>query len=103
MRGELPPAAVAPPKTRTLVGWLMRPDAVLTEDERSGLKRVLDDCPDLARLREHVAVFADLLTNRPSRGRLLKWVTAARSGTLSALCRDHVVDGHHVGRSSPAW
>ncbi|MEY9862954.1 transposase [Catenulispora sp. GAS73] len=85
VRGELPPAAAAPPKTRALVGWLMRPAAVLTEEERNSLKQVLDDCPDLARLREHVAAFADLLTNRPSKGRLLKWVTAARSDSLSAL------------------
>lgn len=54
------------PIRRTLVGWLMRPEAALTEDERSGLKQVLDDCPDLTRLREHVAAFADLLTHRPS-------------------------------------
>ncbi|MEY9934553.1 transposase [Catenulispora sp. GP43] len=45
----------------------------------------MDDCPDLARLREHVAAFADLLTNRPSNGRLLKWVNAARADTLPAL------------------
>ncbi|MBS2547770.1 transposase [Catenulispora sp. NL8] len=85
VRGVLPPTTVTPPKTRTLVGWLMRPEAALTEDERSGLKQALNDCPDLARLREHVAAFAGLLTSRPSNGRLLKWVNAARTDTLPAL------------------
>jgi transposase len=85
VRGELTTATVAPPKTRTLVGWLMRPDAVLTDDEYRGLKQALDDCPDLARLHEHVASFADVLTHRPSNGGLLKWVEAARTDTLPAL------------------
>jgi hypothetical protein len=58
--GKTPP----PPRPRAIARWLMTRPASLTPAEAAALAAVTAACPHLARLRGHIAAFADIMTSR---------------------------------------
>jgi transposase len=79
--GKTPP----PPRPRTVARWLMTRPASLTAAETAALAAVTAACPHLARLREHIAAFADIMTTRAGTSRLDDWLAAADASGLPQL------------------
>jgi transposase len=79
-----PAPAPQPPKVKKVTSWLMTDPARLTADDKAQLTAILDACPELAALQEHIAAFADLMTKRRGR-RLERWITAADASGLPEL------------------
>ncbi|MGN9913934.1 hypothetical protein ACTMTJ_41020 [Phytohabitans sp. LJ34] len=54
IRGRNTPAPVppAPPPTRDITGWIMRPIDNLTDEHQAELERLCGLCPDLAAIRD---------------------------------------------------
>ena len=79
-----PAPAPQPPKVKKVTSWLMTDPDHLTAGDKAQLTAILTECPELAALREHIAAFADLMTQR--RGRHLEqWITAADASGLPEL------------------
>lgn len=67
-----------------MTSWITRHPDRLDEDDTQRLKEVLDRCPPLARTREHVRAFAELMNQR--RGRELKqWIAAVQADPIPPL------------------
>jgi transposase len=79
--GKTPP----PPRPRTIARWLMTRPGNLTPAETAALAAVTAACPHLARLRDHIAAFADIMTSRDGAARLDAWLAAADAGSLPQL------------------
>ncbi|MFD7163683.1 ISL3 family transposase [Streptomyces violascens] len=72
------------PSVRDVSGWITRRPDRLDEDDAQRLKEILDRCPPLARTREHVRMFAELMNER--RGRELKqWIAAVQADPIPPL------------------
>jgi transposase len=84
VNGELPGPRPAPPKTRTLVGWMMRHPDHLNADDQQQLKAALAACPELDALYRHVQAFAEIMTNHDGQ-HLATWVQQVRADNLPAL------------------
>ena len=77
LRGQatVPAPPPQPPAVKKATSWITSDPRRLTSDETTQLAAILHSCPELAALRQHVAAFAELMTQR--RGRHLeKWITA---------------------------
>jgi transposase len=83
--GRLPVPAPAPPRPRAIARWLMTRPANLTAAETAALAAVTAACPHLARLRDHIADFADIMTSRDGTARLDAWLAAADNSRLPQL------------------
>ncbi len=81
---SLPAPPPAPPKPRTVTGWIMTRPARLTAGDCEHLQAVLDGCAELAALAGHVRAFARLMTQRRGRD-LEQWMTAAAASSEPAL------------------
>ncbi len=76
--------AASPPTVRQFTRWLTCHPDKLTEDDRSRLKAVLDQCPELRAAAVHVRAFGEMLTML--QGQLLPaWITAVRADDLPGL------------------
>jgi transposase len=86
-RGHLviPAKTPPPPRPRAIARWLMTRPANLTPAETAALAAVTAACPHLARLREHIAAFADIMTSRDGTARLDAWLAAADDSGLPQL------------------
>jgi transposase len=79
--GKTPP----PPRPRTIARWLTTRPGSLTAAETTALAAVTAACPHLARLREHIAGFADIMTSHAGTARLGDWLAAADASGLPPL------------------
>src|SRR4029453_15759245 len=86
--------APAPP-ARQITAWIMRPDARLSEGDRTGLKLARTQCPDLDTLPHLPPGFTHLVRNRGG-ARLETWINKANSspfpeirGFAAGLMRDY--------------
>jgi len=77
------PAAVGP-SVWTVVGWIIRHPATLTGEETTGLKAVLDACPELDQTHELVRDFAQILARRTGAD-LPDWISSARATGLPGI------------------
>jgi transposase len=86
VRGRDTPAPVppAPPSTRDITGWIMRPIDKLTEEHRAELERLCGLCPDLAAIRDLARGFTDLVRTRGG-DRLTAWVEQAEHSTITEI------------------
>ncbi|MGI5516105.1 transposase [Streptomyces sp. CA-106131] len=82
--GNLPAPGPAPPKTRQLVGWIMRHPTALNAEDEQGLKHALAACPELNALHRHVQAFAEIMTKRRGQD-LHAWVNGVRADDLPSL------------------
>ncbi|HEU5427414.1 MAG TPA: ISL3 family transposase [Actinocrinis sp.] len=82
--GHLPAPGPAAPKTRKLVGWIMRHPTALDSDERQHLSTALAACPELGALHRHVQAFAEIMAKREGQY-LHTWVEQVRTDNLPAL------------------
>lgn len=79
-----PPAAVAPPKPRQVVRWIMSKPDNLSAADAVRLKEILSRCPELDATAEHVREFATMM--RELRGDLLEgWMRSVEAQNLPAL------------------
>ena len=87
VRGRRPdkPAAPLPaPSVRAVTGYLTRHPAGLDQDERELRAAILERCPELNALAEHVRSFAEMMADRT--GHLLDaWITDALQSGLAPL------------------
>jgi transposase len=86
VRGRNTPAPVppAPPPTRDITGWIMRPIDKLTDDQQAELARLCGLCPDLATIRDLARGFTDLVRTRGG-DHLTTWVEHAEQGTVAEI------------------
>jgi transposase len=86
-RGHLviPARTPPPPRPRAIARWLMTRPANLAPAETAALAALTAACPHLARLREHIAAFADIMTSRDGTARLDAWLAAADDSGLPQL------------------
>ncbi|MFE3175174.1 ISL3 family transposase [Amycolatopsis sp. NPDC059235] len=81
-----PPAAVATttPKPRHVTGWIIRPAADRTDQEKADLARILERCPVLRVVHELVGEFGGMPRHR--RGQHLDaWIAKARTSDITQL------------------
>ncbi|MCX5261755.1 transposase [Streptomyces canus] len=78
---DAPVPAAAGPSVRAVVGWITRHPDTLTEEEPTGLKAVLDACPELDQTHNLVHDFAQILARR-SGADLPDSISAARTSRL---------------------
>jgi hypothetical protein len=78
------PGPPPPPKTRDIVGWIMRPPGKLSNADTAELQRLCDLCADLAIIRDLARGFADLLRTRGG-AHLDAWVEQAEHGTVAEI------------------
>ena len=83
-RNTPPPVPPAPPPTRDITGWIMRPIDKLTDDQQAELERLCALCPDLAAIRDLARGFTDLVRTRGG-DRLTTWVEQAEHGTIAEI------------------
>jgi transposase len=76
--GAAPPAVPGPPKARDLARWITADPDNLDDDQKAGLARARQRCPDLDALAGHVTEFAKILTGRHG-DRLDAWITAVEA------------------------
>ena len=81
----IPARTPPPPKPRTIARWLMTRPANLTAAETAALADLTAACPHLARLRDHIRAFADIMTSRDGTARLDAWLAAAETSSLHQL------------------
>jgi transposase len=73
---DQPPSPPAVPSARQITAWIMRPDAKLTDDDRTGLKNACARCPELAAVTDLAHGFNNLVRHR--RGDQLEaWINHA--------------------------
>ncbi len=78
------PRPPVPPKPRKVSAWIMTHPASLTAGDQDHLTAILEACPELTTLQEHVRAFARMMTGR--RGRDLEnWMTTATESGLPEL------------------
>ena len=80
----VPGQAPQPPKAKKVTSWITSDPHTLTADDKAQLAAILAICPELAALCAHVAIFADLMTQRRGRN-LEKWINAATASGLPEL------------------
>jgi transposase len=78
------PITRPPPSIRQVTGWLTRHPDSLTEDDKLGLKPILNHCPQLQAAADHVRAFGEMLTNLRGH-KLLDWISAVRASNLPGL------------------
>jgi transposase len=81
----IPARTPPPPRPRAVARWLMTRPASLTPAETAALAAVTAACPHLARLRDHIAAFADIMATRAGTARLDDWLAAADASGLPQL------------------
>jgi transposase len=84
--GEIRPSAmpVTTHTPRDVTGWMIRPTAELTDQERSDLAGVLDRCPELRTVNQLVGDFAGMV--RELRGQHLdSWISKAHASGITHL------------------
>jgi transposase len=84
-RLAIPAPAPPPPRPRAIARLLMTRPANLAAAETAALAAVTAACPHLARLRDHIAAFADIMTSRDGTARLDAWLAAADASGLPQL------------------
>jgi hypothetical protein len=84
VNGNLPAPGPTPPKTRRLVGWIMRHPTSLEPGEQEVLAAALAACPELDALHRRVQAFAELMAKREGR-HLHTWVEQVRADDLPSL------------------
>jgi len=84
VNGNLPAPGPTPPKTRRLVGWIMRHPTSLEPGEQELLAAALAACPELDALHRRVQAFAELMAKREGR-HLHTWVEQVRADDLPSL------------------
>ncbi|MBB4938419.1 transposase [Streptosporangium album] len=76
--------AAPSPTVRQVTGWLTRHPESLTEDDKTGLKPILEHCPELRAAAGHIRLFGEMLTEL--RGHNLQtWIAAVRADDLPGL------------------
>jgi transposase len=79
-----PPSPPAPPKPRKVTAWIMTRPADLAAEDQARLTTILDRCPELTALQDHVRAFAAMMTRR--RGQDLEnWIAKATASGLPEL------------------
>jgi transposase len=78
------PMAPPPPTVREVTRWLTSHPDNLGEDDQPQLKALLDRCPELQQLSDHVRAFATMLTQLTGKD-LPQWISAARAADLPGL------------------
>jgi transposase len=105
----IPPAAPPPPTPAVVARWLMTRPANLAASEATALAALTAARPDLARLRDHVAAFAAMMTSLTGYKDLDPWLAAAEASGIPPLLafangirRDHdaVLSGLTLHHSS---
>ena len=76
--GAAPPAVPGPPKARDLARWITADPDNLDDDDKTGLAKARERCPDLDALAGHVTEFAKILTGRHG-DRLDAWIAAVEA------------------------
>ncbi|MFJ6917249.1 hypothetical protein ACIQUX_25290 [Streptomyces sp. NPDC101133] len=84
LRGAPSAAPPRPPTVRQVTGWLTRHPIVLSEDDRVGLKDVLERCPELDTAAGHVRNFGEILSGHLG-ARLPAWIDAVDVSQLLGL------------------
>lgn len=79
-----PPAPPPPPPSRTITGWIMRPDDKLSDDATTALKNACAACPDIAAVTELAHGFTTLVRQRQG-DRLEDWITRACAGPIPEI------------------
>lgn len=74
----------AAPTPRDVAGWMMRPAAVLSDDEKRQLQQILAGCGTLRQVNQLVADFAGMVRERGGK-HLDMWITAAKSSDIKQL------------------
>lgn len=72
------------PKARQVAAWIMRHPDHLQEEQRTGLKQALADCPELETLSGLVQDFATIMTRREGH-RLDGWLERAGQASTPEL------------------
>jgi transposase len=81
-----PPASTikTPPKPLDVTGWIMRPAAKVSDEEKKQLQRILDRCNVLRQVDQLVSDFAGMARERQGR-HLDTWITGAQTSGIASL------------------
>lgn len=84
LRASPPQAPPPPPTVRQVTGWLTRRPTSLSDDDRTALRTILANCPELDTAAEHIRGFGEILTDRL--GTMLPgWIDAVDASQLPGL------------------